>query len=97
MAKKIVFITSIVLLLATLVLGIITLVNYYSYVSVLNKLSNTEIDVITKFDLRENSDTYLYKTLKTVAWTCYLAIFATISTIATLIMHRPKQNQLKIR
>lgn len=97
MTKKIIFVSSIILLLATLTLGVITLVNYYNYVNMLNKLSSTEIDIITKFDLKENSDAYLYRTLKTVAWTCYLAIFASITTVVSLIMNRPKQNKLKIR
>ena len=91
MTKKIFKIASIVLLATTLTLAIITLINYYSYVNVLNKLTQPDVDLITKFDLQEDRDTYLYRTLGTIIWTCYIAIATTITTITSMILNKQKR------
>lgn len=96
-AKKILTIINITLLIATVILGIITLVNYYSYVNILNKLTHPDTDLITKFELQESRDKFLYKTLTTTIYTCYVAIITAITSISNLIINRAKKNSLKIR
>ena len=97
MIKKILKIVSIALLATTIILGIITLINYYSYVSVLNKLTNPETNLLSKFELQESRDLYLYRTIVMSVWTCYISIITAITTLAHFIINKKKRNPQKIR
>ena len=97
MIKKILKIVSISLLVTAIILGIITLINYYSYVSVLNKLTNPETNLLSKFELQESRDLYLYRTIVMSVWTCYISIITAITTLANFIINKKKRNPQKIR
>ena len=94
--KKIFKWASIILTIASLILCIVTLVNYYNYVGVINKLSGSELTLLEKFKLQESLDTYSLRTFKTLLWTCYIGIATAVITIVTFILHI-KRNQIKIR
>ena len=87
---------SIALLITTLILSIITLANYYKYVGIINDLSNTELNLLTKFELQESLNTYSLRTFKLLLWTCYVGIATVIVTITHLILSH-KKNPIKIR
>lgn len=87
---------SIALLITTLILSIITLANYYKYVGIINDLSNTELNLLTKFELQESLNTYSLRTFKLLLWTCYVSIATVIVTITHLILSH-KKNPIKIR
>lgn len=94
--KKIFKWVSVVLIIASLILCIVTLVNYYNYVGVINKLSSSELTLLEKFELQENLDTYSLRTFKMLLWTCYTGIVTSITTIVTFMLYI-KRNQIKIR
>lgn len=96
-AKKILSIISVVLLAVCLALLITSLVNYYSYVSTLKTLSSQNLDLLTKFELQESRETYLFRTLKTLVWTAYVSIPSIITGIVCIILNCKKENTKKFR
>ena len=97
MVKKILKIASILTLITTIVLALIALINYYGYVNVLNKLTSPSTNLLSKFELQESRDEYLYKTIVMSVWTCYVAIISAGTTIASYIVNKKKRNPQKIR
>lgn len=98
MIKKILKYASFILIATTIILAIINLVNYYNYANVLAKLQSTKVDLLTKFELQESKDIYLYRTLRLLPWTAFVSIFSAIITGITLFLHiKPKKSFNKIR
>ena len=94
--KKILKIATFSFAIITIVVAIITLVNYYSYASVLEKLQSTDIDLLTKFELQEDRDTYLYRTLRLTPWALFLSL-ATSSLACANTIANINRNFQKIR
>lgn len=97
MTKKILKITSLVLLSVSLILAIITLVNYYNYVDTLQTLTSSELTMIEKFELQDARENYLFKTLKIMLWSSYVSIATIVTCITTAVVARKKTEPKKIR
>lgn len=83
------------LISATLVLSIITLVNYFSYANVLTNLKNTELDLLTKFELQESKELYLYRILQILPWTCFISAISAVLCFVTLILNLKSKNSFR--
>ena len=98
MTKTILKYLSIALIATTIILSIINLSNYYNYANVLARLQSDKVDLLTKFELQESRDHYLYRTLRLLPWTMFISIFSAIISGLTLFLHiKPKRNFNKIR
>lgn len=96
-AKKIMTIISISLLTISIILMAITLIHYYKYVGIINTIKSADIDWLTKYELHQQRDLYLYRSLSLLVWTVYVGIATCISALATIIMYIPRKKIEKIR
>lgn len=94
--KKIIKTASIVLAIISIILCIITLVNYYQYANTLENLQTTDLDLLKMFELQEDRDAYLYRTLNTLPWTVFISIFSAILSSVSIILNHNRNIQ-KIR
>ena len=98
MTKKLLKYASYIMIGATIILAIINLVNYYNYANVLSQLQESNVDLLTRFELQDSKDLYLNRTLRLLPWTAFVSIFSAIVSGVTLFLHlKPKKNYNKIR
>ena len=95
--KKIIKIAAISTLVLSLIMTIICMVNYYRYVSIINKLTSEEIDWLTRFDLHESRDSSLYAALSSLIWAAYISIVTIAVNIANFIISLEPKKIKKIR
>lgn len=95
--KKILKIISLALFITTLILAIINLVNYYGYVNCLEQLSNTDITMLDKFNIQESRETYQYRALTMLPWTCFISIISVIFSTTTYFITKETKEPSKIR
>lgn len=95
--KKIIKIAAISTLILSLIMSIICMVNYYKYVSIINKLTSDNIDWLTKFDLHEARDSRLYAALSSLIWTAYISIATIAINIVNFFIGLQPKKTKKIR
>lgn len=95
--KKIIKITSLVLLCVAIVMNIVCLVNYYNYVSIIKKLTTPSIDLLEKFNLQEIRDSRLYSTLSSLVWSSYITIITLLINVVNFIINKKPKEHKKIR
>lgn len=97
MAKKILKIVSILLLIASLVLAIVTLINYYTFIDCINTLKDTSLNPLEIINLHEKRELFMLRTLSTMLWTLYIAIISCIVNIANFFISKKTREPKKIR
>lgn len=97
MTKKVFKILSIVTLVALLVTCIATMVCYYKYIGIVNKISNSSLSLMDKFALQESKDTALLNTFRSLLWLMYVTLVTVIINITNFILQMDRTNKLKVR
>lgn len=96
-AKTILKYAAITTLILALVMSIISMINYYKYVNIINKLTSEDLDLLTKFDLQEQRDAKLYSALSSMIWTAYITIITIGTNIAHFFINQEPKKIKKIR
>lgn len=97
MTKKVFKILSIVTLVALLATCIATMVCYYKYIGIVNKISNSSLSLMDKFALQESKDTALLNTFRSLLWLMYVTLVTVIINITNFILQMDRTNKLKVR
>ena len=98
MTKTILKYASFALIAISMVLIIITLINYYSYTNTLASIQSGELTEIAKFELQDAKNLYLYRTLRLIPWTCIISFISAGVSATTLYLNlKSKKDYNKIR
>lgn len=96
-AKKVIKIAAISTLILLLIMTIVCMVNYYRYVSIINKLTSNNVDWLTRFELHEARDSRLYAVLSSLIWTAYISIATIAINIVNFFIGLEPKTIKKIR
>ena len=91
MTKTIFKYVNIALIVTSIVLIIITLVNYYSYTNALFTIQSGNLTEIAKFELQDSKNLYLYRTLRLIPWTSFVSLITSVVSGVTLYLHLNKK------